>query len=89
MSSPDVFRSDKNIYAQIIDDVNGVTPCFASSLEKAIEGNGGNKTAAHAVGKLVAESAARPRASNVVFDRGGYVYHGRVASWPKAPARAA
>ena len=67
-----VFRSEKNIYAQIIDDVAGNTLVSASSLDKEIEGNGGNKTAARAVGKLVAERAK-------VFDRGGYLYHGRVA----------
>jgi len=69
-----VFRSEKNIYAQIIDDVAGNTLVAASSLDKEIEGNGGNKAAARAVGKLVAE-----RANVVVFDRGGYLYHGRVA----------
>lgn len=74
-----VFRSEKNIYAQIIDDVNGVTLCSASSLDKAIEGNGGNKTAARAVGKLVAEKAKAKGIEVVVFDRGGYLYHGRVA----------
>ena len=63
-----VFRSEKNIYAQIIDDVAGNTLVAASSLDKAIEGNGSNKAAARAVGKLIA-----------VFDRGGYLYHGRVA----------
>ena len=74
-----VFRSEKNIYAQIIDDVNGVTLCSASSLDKAIERNGGNKTAARAVGKLVAEKAKAKGIEVVVFDRGGYLYHGRVA----------
>ena len=54
----DVFRSNMHIYAQIIDDVNGVTLCAASSVEKAFTGNGGNKEAAHAVGKLIAERAA-------------------------------
>ena len=73
-----VFRSEKNIYAQVIDDVNGVTLCSASSLDKAIEGNGGNKTAARAVGKLVAERAKAKGIETVVFDRGGYLYHGRV-----------
>ena len=74
----DVFRSAKHIYAQIIDDVNGVTLCAASSVEKAFTGNGGNKEAAHAVGKLIAERAAEKGITDVVFDRGGYVYHGRV-----------
>ena len=74
-----VFRSEKNIYAQIIDDVAGNTLVSASSLDKEIEGNGGNKTAARAVGKLVAERAKAKGIDVVVFDRGGYLYHGRVA----------
>ena len=73
-----VFRSNANIYAQIIDDVNGVTLASASSLDKAIEGYGGNIAAATAVGKLVAERAKAKGIENVVFDRGGYLYHGRV-----------
>lgn len=74
-----VFRSEKNIYAQVIDDVAGVTLAAASSLDKEIEGNGGNKTAARAVGKLVAERCKAKGIEQVVFDRGGYLYHGRVA----------
>ena len=74
----DVFRSAKHIYAQIIDDVNGVTLASASSLDKAIEGYGGNVAAATAVGKLIAERAKSKGIENVVFDRGGYLYHGRV-----------
>ena len=74
----DVFRSAKNIYAQVIDDVNGVTLASASSLDKAIEGYGGNVAAATAVGKLIAERALAKGIENVVFDRGGYLYHGRV-----------
>ena len=73
-----VFRSEKNIYAQVIDDVAGNTLVAASTLDKEIEGNGGNKTAARAVGKLVAERCKAKGIENVVFDRGGYVYHGRV-----------
>ncbi|MBQ2687187.1 MAG: 50S ribosomal protein L18 [Clostridia bacterium] len=73
-----VYRSTNNIYAQIIDDVNGVTLVSASSLDKAIEGNGGNKEAAKAVGKLVAERAKEKNIVDVVFDRGGNIYHGRV-----------
>ena len=73
-----VFRSATNIYAQIIDDVAGNTLVAASSLDKAIEGYGGNVAAATAVGKLVAERAKAKGIENVVFDRGGYVYHGRV-----------
>ena len=73
-----VFRSEANIYAQVIDDTKGVTLVSASSLDKAIEGYGGNKTAAEAVGKLVAERALAHGIETVVFDRGGYLYHGRV-----------
>ena len=73
-----VYRSTNNIYAQIIDDVNGVTLVSASSLDKSIEGNGGNKEAAKAVGKLVAERAIEKNITSVVFDRGGNIYHGRV-----------
>ena len=74
-----VFRSEKNIYAQVIDYVAGNTLVSASSLDKEIEGNGGNKTAARAVGKLVAERCKAKGIDTVVFDRGGYLYHGRVA----------
>lgn len=76
-----VFRSSKHIYAQIIDDVNAVTLVSASSLEKAFtEEYGGNCDAAKAVGKLVAEKALEKGIKTVVFDRGGYIYHGRVAA---------
>ena len=74
-----VFRSEKNIYAQIIDDVNGVTLVAAASNEKDFEGATGNKEAARKVGKLVAERAKAKGIDTVVFDRGGYIYHGRVA----------
>ena len=74
-----VFRSNANIYAQIIDDVNGVTLVSASTLEKDFEGATGNKEAARKVGALVAERAKAKGIEEVVFDRGGYVYHGRVA----------
>ena len=73
-----VFRSSKHIYAQIIDDVAGVTLCSASTLEKGFEGATGNAEAAGKVGKLVAEKAVKLGITNVVFDRGGYIYHGRV-----------
>ncbi len=73
-----VFRSEANIYAQIIDDVKGETLSAASSLDKEIAGYGGNIAAASAVGKLVAERAKAKGIENVVFDRGGYLYHGRV-----------
>ncbi len=72
-----VFRSEKNIYAQVIDDVAGVTLCSASYLK--LEGNGGNKTAAREVDKAVAKAALAKGIEEVVFDRGGYLYHGRVA----------
>ena len=74
-----VFRSNANMYAQIIDDVNGVTVAAASTLEKDFEGAAGNKEAARKVGQLVAERAKAKGIEEVVFDRGGYVYHGRVA----------
>ena len=74
-----VFRSNANIYAQIIDDVNGVTLASASSIEKGFEGATSNKEAARKVGKTVAERAKAKGIDTVVFDRGGYVYHGRVA----------
>ena len=73
-----VFRSEANIYAQIIDDVNGVTLVSASSLDKSFEGKGGNIEAARKVGQMVAERAKAKGIDTVVFDRGGYVYHGRV-----------
>ena len=73
-----VFRSETNIYAQVIDDVNGVTLVSASSLEKEFDGKGGNVEAARTVGQLVAERAKAKGLENVVFDRGGYIYHGRV-----------
>ena len=73
-----VFRSEKNIYAQIIDDVAGNTLVAASSVEKSFEGSGANKEGARAVGKLVAERALQKGIEEVVFDRGGYIYHGRV-----------
>ena len=73
-----MFRSEANIYAQIIDDVHGVTLASASSLDKDIEGYGGNVAAAKAVGQLVAQRAKDKGIETVVFDRGGYRYHGRV-----------
>jgi large subunit ribosomal protein L18 len=73
-----VFRSGKNIYAQIIDDVAGTTLCAASSLDKAFEGSRGNKEGAKKVGLLIAERAKAKGIETVIFDRGGYVYHGRV-----------
>lgn len=76
-----VFRSLNNIYAQIIDDTKGVTLVSASSLDKEIEArNGGNIEAAAEVGKLIAKKALERNIETVVFDRGGYLYHGRVAA---------
>lgn len=75
----DVFRSSNHIYAQIIDDVTGTTLVAASSVEKDFSGNGGNKEAARKIGELVAKRAKEKGIENVVFDRGGYLYHGRVA----------
>jgi len=79
-----VFRSEKHIYAQIIDDINGVTLCSASSLEKSFEGQGSNKEGAKKVGKQIAERALKNKIENVVFDRGGYIYHGRVRELAEA-----
>ncbi len=73
-----VFRSSKNIYAQIIDDVKGVTLVAASTLDKEFTGNGGNKEAARKVGELIAKRAKEKGITDVVFDRGGYIFHGRV-----------
>ena len=73
-----VYRSNAHISAQIIDDVNGVTLASASTLEKAFEGNGGNKDAAKKIGMTIAERALAKGITEVVFDRGGYVYEGRV-----------
>ena len=75
-----VFRSNANIYAQIIDDVNGVTLVSANTLEKGFEGATGNAEAAKKVGLVLAERAKEKGIEVVVFDRGGYVYHGRVAA---------
>jgi len=75
-----VFRSRSNIYVQLIDDTLGKTLVSASSLDKEIEGYGGNKEAALKVGKLVASRAIEKGISRVVFDRGGYIFHGRVAN---------
>ncbi len=82
-----VFRSNKEIYAQLIDDVNGVTLLAASSREKEI-GKGTNIEVATAVGKLVATKALKSGIEVVTFDRGGYLYHGRIQSLAEG-ARAA
>ena len=73
-----VFRSLNHIYAQLIDDAKGVTLVSASSVEKDFGMNGGNKEAARKVGTLIAKRAADKGITDVVFDRGGYIYHGRV-----------
>ncbi|MCI9414406.1 MAG: 50S ribosomal protein L18 [Clostridiales bacterium] len=73
-----VYRSLNHIYAQLIDDVKGVTIASASSVEKDFGLNGGNKEAAKKVGEIIAKRAADKGISDVVFDRGGYIYHGRV-----------
>lgn len=76
-----VFRSSKHIYAQVIDDLQGVTLAAASSLDKDLKGKlktGADVAAATEVGKLVAERAVKAGLGDVVFDRGGYIYHGRV-----------
>ena len=75
-----VFRSNANIYAQIIDDVNGVTLVSANTLEKEFEGATGNAEAAKTVGMVIAERAKAKGIEVVVFDRGGYIFHGRVAA---------
>ena len=72
-----VFRSLKSIYAQIIDDDKGVTICSASSIEKDFD-SGTKSESARRVGKLIAERAAKAGVTEVVFDRGGYIYHGRI-----------
>ena len=73
-----VFRSENNIYAQIIDDVAGKTLVSASTVEKGFEGNGSNVEAAKKIGAAIAERALQKGIEEVVFDRGGYIYHGRV-----------
>ena len=83
-----VFRSVAHIYAQVIDDAEGKTLVAASSVDKENKGNGGNIAAAKAIGKRVAERAKEKGITHVVFDRGGYQYHGRVKALADA-ARAA
>lgn len=74
-----VFRSSRNIYAQLIDDVNGVTLISASTLDKDFDGVGSNKNAAREIGRRIAKKAKEKSITRVVFDRGGYLYHGRVS----------
>jgi large subunit ribosomal protein L18 len=78
-----VFRSGKHIYAQVIDDRKGLTLAAASSLDKDVRGKlktGADKGAAAEVGKLIAQRAVAAGVKEVVFDRGGYIYHGRIAA---------
>jgi large subunit ribosomal protein L18 len=80
-----VFRSNKHIYAQLIDDVNGVTLASASTLDKELNlESTGNVEAAQKVGELVAKRAVEKGIKSVVFDRGGYLYHGRVKALAEA-----
>ena len=83
-----VFRSLSHIYAQIIDDSKGVTLASASSVEKAGKTKGGNVAAAKAIGKLIAGRAKEKGLQRVVFDRGGYIYHGRVKALADAAREA-
>lgn len=82
-----VFRSNAHIHAQIIDDVNGTTLVAASSVDMKLA-NGGNVEAAKAVGAEIAKRALEKNITNVVYDRGGYVYHGRVAALAEAAREA-
>jgi large subunit ribosomal protein L18 len=79
-----VYRSLKHIYAQVIDDATGQTLLSASSKEKDAPVKGGNVAAAKAIGKLVAERAKEKGIKTIVFDRGGYLYHGRVKALAEA-----
>lgn len=85
-----VFRSLNNIYAQVIDDTAGKTLVSASSLAKDFKGSGhlGNKKAAEAVGQLLGEKAIKQGIKQVVFDRGGYIYHGRVKALAEGARKA-
>lgn len=83
-----VFRSNTNIYAQIIDDVAGVTLVSASTMDKALELKSANIAAATTIGKLIAERALEKGITNVVFDRGGYIYHGRIKALAEAAREA-
>lgn len=84
-----VYRSLNHIYAQVVDDSSGKTLCTAASTEKALRsGSTGNIAAAKTVGKLVAERAIEKGIKQVVFDRGGYIYHGRVKSLAEAAREA-
>lgn len=86
-----VYRSTKHIYAQVIDDVKGVTLASASSVDKDLKaklGHGGNIESAKAVGEAIAKKALKVGVKDVVFDRGGFLYHGRVAALADAAREA-
>ena len=83
-----VFRSVAHIYAQVIDDADGKTLVSASSVDKGAKTNGGNVAAAKAIGKLVAERAKEKGITRVVFDRGGFPYHGRIKALADAAREA-
>ena len=83
-----VYRSNANISAQIIDDVKGVTLVSATTLEKTFEGLGSNKAAAREIGKILAQRALDKGIAEVVFDRGGYLYHGRIQALADAAREA-
>lgn len=83
-----MFRSGTNIYAQIIDDVKGCTLVSASSLEKGFEGRGNNCEAAAKVGEAIGQRAKDKGIDTVVFDRGGYLYHGRVKALAEGARKA-
>lgn len=86
-----VYRSTKHIYAQLIDDVKGVTIAAASSVDKDLKaklGHGGNIEAAKAVGEAIAKKALKAKVKDVVFDRGGFLYHGRIAALADAAREA-
>ena len=83
-----VYRSEAHIYAQIIDDTDGKTLVAASSVDKAAKTNGGNVAGAKAIGKLVAQRAKEKGVARVVFDRGGFAYHGRIKALAEAAREA-
>lgn len=86
-----VYRSTKHIYAQLIDDVNKVTLCSASSIDKDLKeklGHGGNVEAAKTVGEAIAQKALKAGVKDCVFDRGGFIYHGRISALADAAREA-
>ncbi len=83
-----VFRSNKNIHVQVIDDTNGVTLASASTVEKDLKGKGCNIEAAKAIGSLIAKRAKEKKVNEVVFDRGSFIYHGRIKALADAAREA-